>query len=343
MMKKLKSLCRLLSTVLVISLIISGTSLTVLANEDVTTEESTEEIADIQSESTVDATENVIVNISKDGNISYETIPVTSEESSTYSNEDIVILNDTPSVLQEDDVMATASSNDLQDVSLSFVGFAPYKHMCLITATFPNGTSMDSSGILISKNLVLASAHGIYNHERGGAAKHVEIGIGTYFTDSERVAQGGTQSWNGAHLKTGWTEKQLAQCDWSLIILSQNVSTYEKCGYVPDIENAKGKAIRVIGYPGIPNIGSVYFKYGTGEITGTTNNIATKEELKNIWKYSIESEEGMSGGPIIEQSSGLVIGVVKGTVSNILGIQISTVGVPLTKEIADVILEKAIW
>lgn len=342
-MKKLKSLCRLLSTVLVISLIISGTSLTVFANEDVATEDSTEEIADIQSESNVEATENVIVNISKDGNISYETIPVTSEEASTYSNEDIVILNDTPSALQEDDVMATASSNDLQDVSPFVVSFAPYKHMCLITATFPNGTSMDSSGILISKNLVLASAHGIYNHERGGAAKHVEIAIGTYFTDSERVTQGGTQSWNGAHLKTGWTEKQLAQCDWSLIILSQNVSTYEKCGYVPDIENAKGKAIRVIGYPGIPNIGSVYFKYGTGEITGTTNNIATKEELKNIWKYSIESEEGMSGGPIIEQSSGLVIGVVKGTVSNILGIQISTVGVPLTKEIADVILEKAIW
>lgn len=341
-MKKLKSLCRLLSTVLVISLIISGTSHTVFANEDVDTEESTDEIADIQSESTVDATENVIVNISKDGNISYETIPVTSEESSTHSNEDIVILNDTPSALQEDDVMATASSNDLQDVSLSFVGFAPYKHMCLITATFPDGTSIDSSGILISKNLVLASAHGIYNHKYGGAAKHVQIWIGTYFTDSERVAQGGTQSWNGAHLKTGWTEKQLTQCDWSLIILSQNVSTYEKCGYVPDIEEAKGKAIRTIGYPGIQNIGSVYFKYSTGEITGTTNVAFTSEQYKNLWKLSNETDNGMSGGPIIEQSSGIVIGVIQGKVVNAFGIQ-TPAGVPLTKEIADVILEKAIW
>ena len=365
-MKKLKSLCRLLSTVLAISLIISGTNLTVFASEIVDIEEASEEIATFESESTVedvivdtdeysneiadiplqstvDTTENTIVHISEGGNISYEIIPVIPEETLTYSNEDIVILNDTSSALQDDGIMATASSTKLEDVSPFVVSFAPYKHMCLITATFPNGTVMDSSGILISKNLVLASAHGIYNHERGGAAKHVEIGIGTYFTDSERVAQGGIQSWNGAYLNIGWTEKQLARSDWSLIILSQNVPTYEKCGYVPDIENAKGKDIRVIGYSGIPNIGSVYFKYGTGEITGTTNNIATKEELKNIWKYSIESEEGMSGGPIIEQSSGLVIGVVKGTVSNILGIQISTVGVPLTKEIADVILEKAIW
>lgn len=342
MMKKLKSLCRLLSTVLAISLIISGTSLTVFANEDVDTEESTDEIADIQSESNVEATENVIVHISKDGNISYETIPVTSEEASTYSNEDIVILNDTPSTLQEDDVMATASSTDLQDVSPLSVSFAPYKYMCLITATFPNGKSEESSGILISKNLVLASAHGIYKSEYGGAAKSVIIGVGAYFSGSERQYQGTVQPWNGAILSGSWPTTEKKEYDWSLIKLSQNVDSYQRCGYVDDFTKATGKDIRLIGYPGIENVGTVSFKTSIGQITGTTNVISTKEQYKNLWKLSAESTQGMSGGPVIEESTGTVIGVIHGKVVNAFGVQ-TPVGVPLTKEIADVILQNVEW
>lgn len=340
MMKKLKSLCRLLSTVLVISLIISGTSLTVFANEDVSTEESTEEIADIQSESTVDATENVIVHISKDGNISYETIPVTSEETSTYSNEDIVILNDTPSTLQEDDVMATASSNDLQDVSPFVVSFAPYKHMCLITALFPDGTVAESSGILISKNLVLASAHGIYLSEYGGAAKHVDIGVGAYFSGSERKYQGYYQDWNGAVLSKQWAENELRKEDWSLIKLSQNVDSYQKCGYVPDYAQANGKEIRVIGYPGEKNKGATSFKTSVGQITGTTDSLFMDAIYKNMWTHSAEINEGMSGGPILEISNdNTVIGIQEGH-RNLIG---TPFAVPLTKEIADVILQNAVW
>lgn len=337
-MKKLKSLCRLLSTVLVISLIISGTSLTVFANEDVDIEESTEEIADIQSESTVDATENVIVHITEDGNISYETIPVTSEEASTYSNGDIVILNDTPSALQEDDVMTTASSTDLQDVSPFSVSFAPYKYMCLISAIFPDGTVMESSGILISKNLVLASGHGIYDHIHEGAAKSVYIGVGTYFSGSERKYQVDYQFWNGAVLSRQWVENGLVKEDWSLIKLSQNVDSYQRCGYFSDFAQATGKDIRLIGYPGIENVGAVSFKTSTGQITGTTNVILTEEQYKNLWKLSAETTNGMSGGPIIEESTGTVIGVIHGKVVNAFGVQTPT-GVPLTKEIADVILQ----
>lgn len=350
-MKKLKNLCRLSSTVLAISLMIVGTNLTAFANENVDGEESFEEIADMATDATADVEEsleetsymdNEVVHISADGKISYETIPVTREETSAYSNDDIVILNDTPSTVQSDDVMATASSTALEDVPVSFVGTTPYINMCLITATFPNGESMDSSGILISKNLVLASAHGIYNHEKGGAATHVDIGIGTYFSGSKKIAQLGTQSWNGAYLRREWTENQLSEYDWSLVILSQNTITYEKCGYVPDITKAKGKAIKTIGYPGIDRLGSVYFKYSTGEITGTTDSIFSNEKYKNLWYISAETSNGMSGGPIIEQSSGIVIGVIQGHISNIIGVQRSA-AVPLTKVAADTIQQYAVW
>lgn len=338
-MKKLKSLCRLLSTVLVISLMISGTSLTVFANEDVDIEESTEEIADIQSESTVDATENVIVHITEDGNISYETIPVTSEETSTYSNEDTVILNDTPSALQEDDVMATASSNDLQDVSLFSVPLEPYKNMCLITATFPNGKSEESSGILISKNLVLASAHGIYKSEYGGAAKSVIIGVGAYFSGSEVECQFGKQNWAGAKLSQLWTTTGKHEYDWALIMLSQNVETYQKCGYASDFTQSSGKDIRLIGYPGVENFGATSFKTSTGQITGTTNTTTMGDIWKNLWTLSAKGDGGMSGGPVIEESTGIVIGIYVAR----RGVFNTALANPLTKEIADVILQNAVW
>ena len=339
-MRKLKNLCRLLSTVLAISLIILGTNLTVFATEDVATEESTEEISDIQSESTVDATENEIVHISEDGNISYETISATTEETSTYSNEDIVILNDTPSTLQEDDVMATASSNDLQDVSLFSVPLEPYKHMCLITTTFPNGNVMESSGILISQNLVLASAHGIYWSEYGGAAKHVDIGVGAYFANSKIKYQGYIYSWNGAILSSNWptTEKQVY--DWSLIKLPENIDyPYQKCGYVPDYTQATNKDIRLIGYPGVEGKGATAFKTSTGQITGTTDNLFINDKVKNLWTLSAKGDGGMSGGPIIEESNGVVIGIYVAR----RGLVNTALANPLTKEIADVILQNAVW
>lgn len=338
-MKKLKNLCRLLSTVLAISLIILGTNLTVFATEDVATEESTEEIADIQSESTVDATENEIVHISEDGNISYETILVTSEKTSTYSNEDIVIFNDTPSTLQEDDVMATSSSTKLEDVSPFIVSFAPYKYMCLITATFPNGKVMESSGILISKNLVLASAHGIYKSEYGGAAKSVIIGVGAYFSGSERKYQGYVQDWIGAILNSNWPTTEKQEYDWSLIKLSQNVDSYQKCGYVPDFTQATGKDIRLIGYPGVENVGATAFKTSTGQITGITNSLNMDEKSQNLWTLSAESANGISGGPVIEESTGLVIGIFVAR----RNVFYTTLANPLTKEIADVILQNAVW
>lgn len=332
-MKKLKNLCRLLSTVLAMSLIIVGTNLTAFANESVDVEESLEETSYMDNE---------VVHISADGEISYEIISTTYEETVAYSDDGIVMINDTSSGSQSDDVMATASSTGLQDVSLSFVNFSPYRNMCVIRSTFPNGTIMESSGILISKNLVLTSAHGVYDHENGGAAKNVTIGLGTYFTGSEKVVQSGTQNWKAAYLKRGWTENQLCKYDWALVELSQHTLTYEKCGYVPDISKAKGKAIRLIGYLVTKGVGATAFKYSTGEITGTTNFITTPEQIKDTWKLSANTIGGMSGGPIIEHSNGVVIGVIKGAYTNYFGWE-TPAGVPLTQEAADTIKQYAVW
>lgn len=284
--------------------------------------------------------DNEVARISADGKISYETIPVTSEEISTYSNDDgIVILNDTSASLQSDDVMATASSTSLQNVSLFSVTQTPYKYMCLITAQFPNGDVAESSGILISKNMVLASAHGVYDHERGGAATKVHIGVGVYFSDSTRVYQGGIQNWNGAALKRGWIENELCKYDWSLIMLSQNVDSYQKCGYVPDYTKATGKDIQLIGYPGENKKGATSFKYSLGQITGTTDPLFMDKKYDGMWTLSADSAEGMSGGPIIEVSNGAVIGTFQGH-RLLIG---TTLSVPITKEAADTIQQYAVW
>lgn len=169
--------CHLLSTLLAIVLILSGIRLAVFASDEIVYE---------------------VVCIDECGDISYETIPATSEELSDCSSNGIVVLNDTPSTLQANNTLATTSSTSLEDVSVLSVSFPPYKYMCLIQATFPDGTKYRSSGILISKNLVLASAHGVYQEKYGGAATNAVIGIGTYFSGSEEIYQGDAPFWSGA-------------------------------------------------------------------------------------------------------------------------------------------------
>lgn len=312
-MKKNKNFCKLLSTLLAIVLILSGTRLSAFASDGIAYE---------------------VICIDECGDISYETIPTISEELLDCSSNGIVVLHDTPSTLQADDTLATPYSTSLEDVSLLTVTFAPYKYMCLIQATFPDGTRYRSSGILISKNLVLASAHGIYQQKYGGAATSVAIGVGTYFSGSEEIYKGGVQLWSGGVVNKGWATNETEKDDWSLIKLSQNVDSYQRCGYVADFTEATNREVRLIGYA---NGNS--FKTSVGTITGTTNNLIMIEKWKNLWTISAEACEGMSGGPVIQKSDDIVIGVYVGN-RNLIG---TTLANPLTKEIADTILKYAEW
>ena len=61
---------------------------------------------------------------------------------------------------------------------------SPYKYCCVISSHFPNGDVRQCSGILLGKDVVLTSAHGIYDNERGGNATSVSVAVGAYFNSS---------------------------------------------------------------------------------------------------------------------------------------------------------------
>ena len=114
---------------------------------------------------------------------------------------------------------------------------------------------------------------------------------------------------------------------------------YQKCGYVPDYTQATNKDIRLIGYPGVEGKGATAFKTSIGQITGTTDNLFINDKVKNLWTLSAKCDGGMSGGPIIEESNGVVIGIYVAR----RGLVNTALANPLTKEIADVILQNAVW
>lgn len=340
-MKKIKGLYRLLA---ISFAFVNATSFSVFASESASTDEYSDEnmyeeineVDVVEEDFDADPIDNEYVLIGNDGSISYESRITTNEDLLYELDNGVVILNNVPADEQvNNSAVSTYAGSGLQPVSAFSYTFAPCKNMCLISADFPDGTGMNSSGILIAKNLVLASGHGVYNHEHGGAATSVKIEAGAYYSGSSWVSQQGVVYWQSAVVSEGWVNDQLRSGDWSLIILPSDsgITSYQTVGYVADFTQAKGKDITLIGYP------ELVFSYSAGQITGTTNTTLMGTQWKNLWTTSATSAQGMSGGPVLQDADKVVIGVVEGS-RNIIGTNLC---VPLTKEIGDIILQHAVW
>jgi len=83
-----------------------------------------------------------------------------------------------------------------------------------------------------------------------------------------------------------------------------------------------------MGYPESAN--QMY--YSTGNITGTTNNMSN-EANRGLWTSSASSQAGMSGGPVIDDATGAVVGIVKG----VLNSNGTNVDVPLSELVINTI------
>lgn len=309
---KIKVLKRLLAVTLVSVLIISSSNLTAFASTDVTDGEK-------------------LVIIDKDGSITYQTLE-TQEQMSTDSNEDVIVVdtaNNEYTVSQNDNQISTFASSGLEPVSDFSVSLLPYRNMCYIFSTFPDGYLYGSSGTLVSKNVVLASAHGVYNNEHGGKATSVLVAIGAYMDSGKVIAQSGVYQRKMIVLHEDWTAREYESADWSLIVLPEefHAISYQGYGYSTDYTQSTGRNITLIGYPG-----GTRFCYSKGQITGTTN-YKWNEANKGLWTTSAASENGMSGGPVIDDNTGVVIGIIKGK-EKLTGTNVS---IPLNKTITDAI------
>lgn len=228
--------------------------------------------------------------------------------------------------LQNNSKVCSIARTGLQPVSIFSLSFEPYKNMCLIFSKFPNGDFYSSSGIMVGKNVVLLSAHGVYRDDCGGEANHITIFIGAASMDSSS----GSVGWKKTLvLPKSWVEKGLSKSDWALIVLQNEYESYQKIGYAKDYTQVMGRSVTTIGYPA----DNCTMSFSCGEITGTTDN-KWDEKFKGLWKLSTEVKDGMSGGPVIDDNTGVVIGLINGIDKAITH---ETVAVPLTEFIVNTI------
>lgn len=240
--------------------------------------------------------------------------------------------NNTVVIFCEDNNEFFSQALGVTSIPENMAVLSPYSYCCVILSHFPNGETMQSSGILLGKNVVLTCAHGVYDHDRGGNANSVIISVGAYFNSSEQfIIQHGTTTRKQMVLHKDWVNDQKGTADWALVILKDHYifNSYPRYGYAPDYTQVIGRTIDLVGYPG------QQFVFSKGTITGTTDNFSD-DRYKGLWTTSATSLPSMSGGPMFDVKTGAVIGVVKGKISSLFGANVCN---PITQELNDLIKE----
>lgn len=198
---------------------------------------------------------------------------------------------------------------------------SPYRNVCYIVATFPNGKVATGSGTLVYFDILLTAAHVVYSNENGGWATTVTVTPGR--TASGSAPFGSTTSTLiTAHNE--WINNANSNYDWAVVDLAGSFSTWQLYGYYSDYYNEVGDTVTFIGYPG-----------------NVTSAMCTDEgPITSINEYrmhcSLVADYGMSGGAIIDNKSGYLIGVI--TAKNSSGTV--GIGVRITQLIGDVILSR---
>lgn len=112
-------------------------------------------------------------------------------------------------------------------------------------------------------------------------------------------------------------------------MLQNDYTSCQKFGYATDYTQVIGRSVTTAGYPKE----TLTMNFSCGEITGTTDN-KWDEANKGLWKLSTSATDGMSGGPVMDNETGAVIGLINGIDKTITH---ETVAVPLTEFIFNLI------
>lgn len=275
--------------------------------------------------------DNTIIACNANGNITYETIQkqtTDNEEINSYACKVEVNMLDTSQIDEGISALTSSSLNKVQNTEDS-----PYRNVCYILAQYSDGHLSHSTGVLVGFNLVLVSAHGVYDNEHGGFATSITVAPGAYLDSNGNLQMplGSAQN-TGIRAPSGWVNSKKDSYDWALVGLNRSFTTYQIYGYAKDYTQAVNRNITIMGYPQ----GGDGIYYSSGTITGTTDG-ASNISNRGLWTTSATSQAGMSGGPVIDEATGAVIGIVKGEANNIFGMSLGNVSVPLTELVINTI------
>lgn len=172
----------------------------------------------------------------------------------------------------------------------------PYRAICYVNATFPDGYTGRSTGWLFSPDGVVVAGHSIYKPDRGGWASSVVV----YPARNNNNRPYSSEAYEFG-IATPYAESQDVNYDYGLLKLEQPLgNTVGYLGYAYN-GGAVGNTVRVIGYPGKYNGVTQYIQY---ESSGIIQNVNA-----NRLYYTAETSDGQSGAPVFLGSSNTVIGV----------------------------------
>lgn len=173
---------------------------------------------------------------------------------------------------------------------------SPYRNVCYLEVTFPDGAVAHASGTLVYSNVLLTAGHAVYAASHGGWATTVSV------TPAQlgSVKPFGTAYSTHISSTSGWTENGNHDWDWAVVDLNTNFSTWQNFGYYADYNQAVGRNGTTIGYPDL---------YANSPSMRTNTNLITAAGEYYL-RGTFDTFVGMSGGPLIDTASGAVVGVI---------------------------------
>lgn len=312
-MKKTKIFKRLLTLGLALTVVICMPSVTSFAEEvnEVELEVTGADVVD-REETSTEMDPNTIIISDSEGNITgyktqEEVSSLATSDGVATSNGLIVSLDGDREVdIGNEGVISPRANSKMQKVNIFSITQAPYRTICFIYATFPDGKSFGSTGTLVGSNVVLASGHGICDPDHGGMATKITVSPEFYHNDDGQHYPFGIAQSTSRWMASGWQNDFKPEYDWSLICLNKSFPYTQSYGYAPNYSDLINRKIRAIGYiQEVPPPNEVWNMYtATGTLTG-----ASERQIQ----YTISVQDGNSGGPIIDEATGAVIGVINNT------------------------------
>ncbi len=163
----------------------------------------------------------------------------------------------------------------------------PYAHVCYITYTYANGTSVSATGWLAGPDILVTSGHCVYDGGKGGWIKSMRVYPG--YTKG-KTAPFGSANATTMHVSTAWIENGGTKNDFAIVQLDRKIGNsagYFGYGYGYSLVN---KTVRVTGYPG--NKKGI-MKTSTGKVIS---------EKTNYFIHAVDTTGGQSGSPMYKGS-----------------------------------------
>ena len=168
---------------------------------------------------------------------------------------------------------------------------SPYRTICYVEATYPDGAVSQGSGVLVYFNVMLTAGHIVYEREHGGWATSIRVYPGKNGDNNPL----GSATSTTITTNNAWISNCDHEWDWGIVDLSRKFDTWQLYGYYKNYSSQLGEQVQAIGYPG------TYMYSDTNSISGIGDRY-----MHTLCDWTA----GESGGAIIDVKTNHLIGIM---------------------------------